>query len=134
MTKLADEKCKRIFSKIPLDLLIEKFNYAKLAPFNQSNGKRREAISFEYKTEREKFKVTISIWEDNLSELDVTHEYITFDNETPRYVYERMHDYESIIDTLISYDNFTFKRIPKKIINKKLTPKTLLLVYEQLDN
>ena len=134
MTKFADDKCKRNFIKIPLDLLIEKFNYAKLTPLNQSNGKRREPIYFEYKSEREKFKVTISIWEDNLVELDVIHEYITFENDTPRYVYETMNDYDSMIHTLDSYDKFTFKRIPKKIINKKLTPKTLPFLQEELSN
>lgn len=135
MTKLADDTCKRILRKIPLDLLIEKFNYAKLAPLNQSNGKRRESICFEYKTEqRERFKCTISIWENNLVEFDLTREYITYENENPRYIYERMHDYDSIMDTLDSYDNFTFKRIPKKTINKKLTPKLLLLLYEYLNH
>lgn len=135
MTKFADEKCKRIFTKIPLDLLIEKFNYAKLTPLNQINGKKRESIYFEYKTKaREKFKLTISIWEDNLVELDVIHEYITYESESYRYVYERMYDYESTIHTLNSYDNFIFKRIPKKIINKKLTPNILLLLNEQLEN
>jgi hypothetical protein len=133
MTKLADTKCKVLLQKIPLDLLIEKFNYAKLTPLNKHGGKRREPIDFIYHPEpRVRIKVSISVWVDNLVELDLTHEYITHQTESPRYIYERIHDYNSIIDTLESYDNFTFKCIPKKTINKKLTPKTLLLLQEEL--